>query len=133
MTQIATDPSQSERLKACGVDPKSADLVWMDDKPSPRLTLRTEIIEDNNPYIVAVCWSLSALIALFPMEINDEGLQTVFQLTPYPDELKWAAEYYDYTMDKYLCSQRDYNPIEACVKAIEYITQNGYKLNGIMH
>lgn len=27
MTQIATDPSQSARLIACGIDPKSADMM----------------------------------------------------------------------------------------------------------
>ena len=133
-TQIATTPEQSQRLTACGVDKDTADFYWCDfipDEPSlsmgeiPRNNDTGEVISDGD----LPAWSFSALLALLPMEVNEEGLQTVFHLTYYPDELKWAAEYYDYAMDKYLCSERDYTPIEACVKAIEYLTANGYTLN----
>ena len=138
--QIATDTSQSSRLIACGVNISSADM-YLEKSNIPPADYHLHTIAEgidhehwfkyrgNRDIIPA--WSLSALLALLSMEINEEGLQTVFQLTPYPDELKWAAEYYDYTMDKYLCSERDYNPIEALVKAIERLTQKGYKLNNI--
>ena len=128
--QIATTPEQSRRLIACGVNPDSADMFYtnyttkLNDKMPIVKTAPLEIRKDLIP-----AWSLSALLALFPMEVNEDGLHTVFHLIYYPDELKWAAEYYDYTMDKNLCSKRDYNPIEACVQVIEYLTANSFTLN----
>lgn len=133
--EIATNPEQSQHLIACGVDPKSADMVWMDDKPNnPRLALRTEIIEDGNPYIVTVAWSLSALLAMFPKEIYDK-----------------SDDMYYFSLAKEMAASDDYraaykpcwsegedliykcspSPIEACVQMIEWLVENGYKLNGV--
>lgn len=130
MIQIATDPDQSSRLIACGVDPKSADFVWMDDNP-PRLALRTEIIEDNNPYIVTVAWSLSALLALLPKEIYDCDDCYYFSLAK---ELvicdDYSAAYKPcWFKGEELIYKRDNCPIEACVQLIEWLTANNFKLN----
>lgn len=135
--QIATDPSQSARLIACGVDPKSADFVWMEDNPNPRLTLRTEIIEDSNPYIVAFAWSLSALIAMLPKIITcdaygciwleivwlyeENSIPTIRFFTP-PNENDDEPDQWEFT---------DENIIECAVQAVEWIKDNGYKLNEI--
>lgn len=127
MIQIATDPSQSARLIACGVDPEIADFVWMDDN-TPRLTLRTEIIEDNNPYIVAPAWSLSTLLALLPNRIlvDDAWYECQICLCSFGYEVRYHSDVFK---DPFGCLCK--NPIEGCVKAIEYLTQNGYKLNEI--
>ena len=122
--QIATTPEQSRRLIACGVNPDSADMCYVGGWSPVCAIPFSKCNKEDTP-----AWSLSALLELLPMEVNEEGLQTVFHLTCYPDELKWAAEYYDYAMDKHLCSERDYTPIVACVKAIEWLTANGYTLN----
>ena len=136
--QIATDPSQSARLIQCGVDPKSADFVWMDDKPNnPRLTLRTEIIEDSNPYIVAVGWSLGRILALSPkiiicdaygyiwLEIvwlyEENSIPTIRYFTP-PNENDDESDQWEFT---------DESIIECAVQAVEWIKDNGYKLNTI--
>lgn len=150
MTQIATNKEQSARLIACGVDPNTADMCYLYWDESGEQLSREEYLEifnesfldgrvelvpkdfgdyDHSYEIDSPAWSLSALLALLPIEVNEEGLQTVIHLTHYPDELKWAAEYYDYAMDMYLCSERDYTPIGACVKAIEWLTANNYNLN----
>lgn len=133
MTQIATDPSQSARLLDCGLDPKSADFVWMEDNP-PRLTLRTGIIEDNNPYIVAFGWSLSALLALLPMEIRKDGIDFAMILKSYPNEeecYRWCVDYYDLELELTAYYSEAPDPIEACVRIVEKLTDNGYKLNEI--
>ena len=135
--QIATDESQSARLIACGVDPKSADFVWMDDNPNPRLTLRTEIIEDSNPYIVGYGWSLGRLLAMLPkiiicdaygyiwLEIvwlyEENSIPTIRYFTP-PNENDDESDQWEFT---------DESIIECAVQAVEWIKDNGYKLNEI--
>lgn len=136
MIQIATDTSQSARLLDCGLDPKSADFVWMDDNP-PRLTLRTEIIEDSNLYIMGYGWSLSALLRLLPTEIKeDNGYYdeiVTYGLLIYPYMQGWQIDYQCCVDDECYCLKciHDTELIEACVRAIEYLSQNGYKLNMI--
>ena len=131
--EIATNPLQSARLKACGIDPKSADFVWMEGKPNPRLTLRTEIIEDSNPYIVAYGWSLSALLTLLPKVVYHDGDMYYLDLAqcfPLTDE--YAATYKPAWFEgDDLFLARDNSPIEACVQLIERLVENGYKLNEV--
>lgn len=133
MTQIATDPDQSSRLIACDVDPKSADFVWMDDKPNnPSLTLRTEIIEDNNPYILAFAWSLWALLALSPKEITDDNGDSYYLsiAQQFPLSYEYGVSYKPCWSDgDAIMRERDNCPIEACVQMIEWLVDNGYKLN----
>lgn len=133
--EIATNPSQSQRLIACGVDLKSAAFVWMENKPNnPRLTLRTEIIEDNNPYILAFAWSLSALLALLPMEIRKDGIDFTMELKPYPHDeecCRWCISYYDSELEATAYYSEAPDPIEACVQMTEWLVDNGCKLNEI--
>lgn len=125
---IATTPEQSKRLLDCGVDPESADFVWMDDNP-PRLTLRTEIIEDNNPYILAFGWSLSALLALLPKDLMWQGLY--YRLVMGPNEKGWEIEYNDLSVLNNLHRATADNLIECVVLMIEWLVKENYKLNEI--
>ncbi|MDE5886445.1 MAG: hypothetical protein K2H46_02535 [Muribaculaceae bacterium] len=127
--QIATDEGQSARLLACGVDPKSADFVWMEDKPNPRLTLRTEIIEDSNPYIVGYGWSLGRLLAMLPKDLMWQGLY--YRLVMGPNEYGWEVEYNDLSVLNNLHRVVAENLIEAVVRMIEWLTEEKYKLNEI--
>ena len=127
--QIATDPTQSQRLLACGVDPKSADFVWMEDKPNPRLTLRTEIIEDSNPYIVGYGWSLGRILAMLPKDLMWQGLY--YRLVMGPNENRWEIEYNDLSVLNNLHRVGAENLIEAVVRMVEWLTKYGYKLNNI--
>ena len=135
--QIATNPEQSQRLIACGVDPKCADFVWMEDKPNPRLTLRTEIIEDSNPYIVAFGWSMSALIAMLPTYLTSAmGNKYMLELSKLRMHNAWEVQWFNgrerwrtVDKDKKYHKLWDESPIEACVKAIEWLAANGYNFN----
>lgn len=136
--QIATTPEQSKRLIACRVDPKSADFVWMEDKPNnPRLTLRTEIIEDNNPYLVGYGWSLGRLLALLPPTIteNSDYYDEIcnYGLLIYPYMQGWQIDYQYCEDDECHCLKCIHGSdlIEACVKAIEWLTKEKFKLNEI--
>ena len=115
--QIATTPEQSKRIIACGVDPKSADFVWMEDEPNPRLTLRTKIIEDSNPYIVGYGWSLSALMDM----INEERVLVAYL----PKEKEWQVLAKINNVNHGCYSD---SPIESCVKMIEVMYKYGYNL-----
>ena len=134
---IATTPEQGKRILACGVDPKSADFVWMENKPNPRLTLRTEIIEDSNPYIVGYGWSLGRLLAILPKIIICDAYGYIWL------EIVWLYEENSIPTIRYFTqpNENDDEPdqweftdesiIECAVQAVEWIKDNGYKLNEI--
>lgn len=71
---IATSIDQSKHLIECGVDPRKGDFVWIDDKPDePRLTIKTDIIEEGNPYVITRAFSLSALLSIIPDTLKING------------------------------------------------------------
>ena len=128
---IATTQDQSQRLLRCGVSADTADMSWVvlsDDTETltaiPNLA-QSEVI--NYP-----AWSLSRLLELLPKRINDEynyqkyGFKIEYSLTF--NDAPWQITYKCGTLVKpgYFF---DKSPIEACVKAIEWLTENGYKLN----
>ncbi len=131
-TNIATDRSQSDRLLRCGVSADTADMSWVvlsDDTETltaiPNLA-QSEVI--NYP-----AWSLSALLGLLPKRIK-RGDCSDYTLSLSCDGCFWDLEY---TYARY-CGEddslvlfEDTDPIEACVKAIEWLTENNYKLNEI--
>ena len=68
-TNIATTREQSARLLQCGVDPETADMMF-----TPHNTLSAEPYKEtlkDRGYFPA--WSLSALLALLPKEIDIDG------------------------------------------------------------
>ncbi len=144
-TNIATTPSQSRRLQECGVDPETADMSWRtilcpsDNEPwsDPQLLVlpysaAKDIYHDD--YIKSA-WSLSALLGLLPKEIKvDESPYDEVQkygLLIYPFMGGWQIDY-QYCIDdechSLMCIYST-DIIEVCVKAIEWLTANNYKLN----
>lgn len=127
--QIATTPEQSARLVACGVDEASADMVWTTwNNDGEKLTQIS--VMDESAYEVSClnpipAWSLSALLALFP---NIEG--RYFSLTKeYPLPGGYSVAYLPWYTDGEIRYAFQDNPIEACVRKIEYLTSKGIKLN----
>lgn len=145
--QISTTPEQSRRLLACGVSADTADM-------SIRTIVEPMMCEDvawHNPRLLTLpyseakdiyrgdevtpAWSLSALLGLLPQEIKvDESPYDEIQrygLLIYPFMGGWQVDYQYCEDDEchcLICRHGD-NLIEACVKAIEWLTVNGYKLN----
>lgn len=135
-TNIATTKEQSARLLSAGVKPDTADM-----------TIRTiiepalcEYVAWHTPMLLTLpysdakdiykgdevlpAWSLSALLTkVLPHDISVDKYK-----------YKGATEY---EVGVYYTGHRDKtafnapDPIEACVQLIEWLMQNGYKLNEI--
>lgn len=130
MIQIATTPEQSARLIACGVDPKSADMVNIDgDKPNVRYSYTDMTAPNNEP-----AWSLSALLALLPKEIcnncDDPYYFSLAKEMASSDDYR-AAYKPCWFEGEDLIYKRSLSPIEACVQMIEWLVDSEYKLNEI--
>lgn len=132
--QIATTPEQSKRLLACGVDPKTADMVWLNRGRNPAYLTFNEGCNRAIPEVGDVpAWSLSALLALLPKDIYDDDDSYYFSLAKeYPLSNEYGAAYIPswYKGDA-LVRKHDDSPIEACVQIIEWLIPNKHQLNKI--
>lgn len=78
MSKIATDKEQYRQLTDSGLDPSSADMIWISGAPS-RLeviddyTKREEFDEYDTP-----AWSLSKLLRCLPLKIKVDGEECFF-------------------------------------------------------
>ena len=132
-TNIATTQDQSARLLRCGVSADTADMMF-----TPHNTLSIEpykhALKDIG-YIPA--WSLSALLSLLPTSIlSPMGNEYMLELSRLRMHNAWEVQWFNgrerfrtYDKQKVFHKLWDKSPIEACVKAIEWLTANGYKLN----
>ena len=139
-TNIVTTKDQSQRLLRCGVSAESADMMWSRlDKTrdhnlyavpwyTPRLPNR-KITDNDFP-----AWSLSAWLGLIPhvIEVYDDGDYYFSLAQEFPASEDYHAAYmYCWADDDVLVGKRSSCPIEACVQLIEWLKENGYKLNEI--
>lgn len=150
MTQIATNKDQSARLIACGLDPKSADMCYLYWNESGEQLSREEYLEIFNESFLdgrielvpkdfgdydhsyendSPAWSLLRLLSLLPKDLMWQGLY--YRLVMGPNEKGWEIEYNDLSVLNNLHRTTADNLIEAVVKMIEWLSQNGYKLNEI--
>lgn len=82
-------------------------------------------------------WSLSALLGLLPSSISSPlGNEYRLELSKLRMHNAWEVQWWynrsrftTYDKQKKFHKLWDKSPIEACVKAIEWLTSNGYKLN----
>ncbi len=130
---IATSPSQSQRLQACGVDPKTADMCWSKhfhlNLANKILQLRKPQYSDDSP-----AWSTSRLLELLPKKIKgNEYIDDYYFSIKYDHcckDFPWTIKYENSPLFKNKIFM-DKSLIEVCVKAIEWLTKEGYKLNKI--
>lgn len=121
--QIATDISQSQRLLSCGVDPKTADMVWLKAEP-PFLSLNRGCNRAIPEVGDVPAWSLSALLELLPPQFKPSCPEFDFCLQlRRTTNGKWGIAY-DHTFEAD-------SPIEACVKMLEVLAELCYPLNKI--
>lgn len=133
---IATTKEQSAQLLLNGVSADTADMFYTNYRNKSN---------DGIPYIGSIgirkdlipAWSLSALCGLLPQEIEvDESPYDEVQkygLLIYPFMGGWQVDYQYCEDDECHCLKcvHGADPIEACVKAIEWLAANGYKLNDV--
>lgn len=132
-TNIATTQDQSSRLLACGVSADTADMHW-DNKTLDEPFLDTGEVTDKRD---TPAWSLSRLLSLLPTSImsplgNEYMLELSKRRMHNVWEVQWVysrSRFTTYNKQKVFQKLWDKSPIEACVKAIEWLTNNGYKLN----
>lgn len=133
-TNIATDNLQSQRLLRCGVSADTADMTRYEDDSVPMMPWDWTTGSYGGTF---PAWTLSALLGLLPKEIKvDESPYDEvrkYGLLIYPFMGGWQVKYQDCedAEGDYLKRVHGAYPIEACVKAIEWLTSNGYKINEI--
>ena len=131
---IATTQDQSQRLLRCGVSADTADMI---ETRLGNLLNRTQDfpVDETKETLV---WSLSALLGLLPKEIDIDGYP--YRISIYfenPDEPVIGNQWCLYYRPKKHTekSRIDDVPmyahdlIECAVLIIEWLTDNGYKLN----
>lgn len=147
-TNIATTTSQSARLLQCGVLAETADMCYQfidecfNNTNNPICSTPKEQYATVSGYgfgdhriHITPAWSLSALLGLLPKEIKvDESPYDEVQkygLLIYPFMGGWQVDYQYCENDECHCLKCVHGTelIEACVKAIEWLTANNYKLN----
>lgn len=130
MRQIATTQNQSARLLQCGVSADTADMARYEDDRVPMMPWDWTTGSYGGTF---PAWSLSALLGLLPASITDgNDIYFQLQLTAYPHEedcYKWDLSYYSIEGEISLLYIEAPDPIEATVRMIEQLTNNGYKLN----
>lgn len=135
---IATSPSQSQRLKACWVDPKTADMYYGKATVPPAeyyLYAITDGINSKDWFLSRVnrdiipAYSLTRLLDLLPKDLTAKGLY--YRLVMGPNDKGWEIEYNDLSVTHNLHRVNADTPIECCVQMIEWLAKEGYKLNTI--
>ncbi|WP_289872846.1 hypothetical protein [uncultured Duncaniella sp.] len=124
MIQIATNSSQSARLKACGLNPSTADMTLSDGYDLSAICYHHGVFSDKDE----PAWSLSVLLAFLPnsVQIGDSSYEFQLCKCPFGYEVKYHTEGLS---DPFGCLCKE--PIEGCVSAIEWLKKIGCKLKEI--
>lgn len=124
-TNIATDSLQSQRLLRCGVPADTADMYISNYGELWAAPYKDNQRKNEKGFLPA--WSLSALMTkILPSNIRYKGHTSLLEITSsnwQSDEQIWEVAY-----DIDLGVEAP-DPIEACVRMVEQLTNNGYKLN----
>lgn len=124
---ISTTQEQSNRLLQCGVLADTADMLGIEPdygyECEPWSSMQGQ---DTRGYFPA--WSLSALLGLLPDIITYRGYQWGMFITKLSKDCV-CISYARWDNFNSTIGHLSGHVIEACVKAIEWLTANGYKLN----
>ena len=137
---ISTTREQSTRLLQCGVSAESADMYYQVPITLSQKQRGEDILLLKRPgktlyNIDTPAWSLSALISMIPskIEIDEDPCDEIqeYGLLIYPFMGGWQIDYQYCIDDECHCLKCIHSTdiIEVCVKAIEWLTANNYKLN----
>lgn len=137
--QIATTREQSDRLLKCGVPTYAADMTLSYCKGGFYELMATPFHYGCFNEEDAPAFSLGCLLGLLPTSLlGPTGNEYMLELSKLRMHCAWEVQWWNgrsrfttYDKEKKFHKLWDKSPIEACVKAIEWLTANGYKLNGI--
>lgn len=117
---IATTIEQSKRLLELGLDPKTADMVWVRYAAGGyRLeVLHRELFERIMETDIAA-WSLSALFDVMPKE-ETPYIQYLNEPPFDKEEYRWECGLYDFI------GSPGSSPIEAAFQMVCWLLENGY-------
>lgn len=118
----------------CGVSSDTADMARYKDDSVPMMPWDWTTGSYGGTF---PAWSLSALLGLLPTSIlSPLGNEYMLELSKRRMHRVWKVQwvynksrFVTYNKQKVFQKMWDKSPIEACVKAIEWLTNNGYKLN----
>lgn len=137
MSNIATTISQSRKLLELGLDPKTADMVWMCNKWL--YSIEDNILNKNDfNEQDTLAWSLSALLEVMPITITKSGMEYKLKVFPsglfstHSDTSKWTLQYcgrdYSYrSRDKYpiLVAVTQHDLIAAAYEMVCWLLEQG--------
>lgn len=124
-TNIATTQDQSQRLLRCGVSADTADMARYVDDSVPMMPWDWTMGSYGGTF---PAWSLSALLGLLPDIITYGGYQWGMFMTKLSKDCV-CISYARWDNFNSTIGHLSGDSIEVCVKAIEWLTENNYKLN----
>lgn len=136
----STDLEQAQRLLNCGVKESTADMSWRELIDRAKMTHETDgVTLCTLPYKEATliygedgitpAWSLSALLAMLPSCIQHGKTEYYLDFSPY-ENMGWGIGYFSTEGVRSIKGLvHPTYPIEACVRAIEWLCRNNYTLN----
>ena len=124
-TNITTTQDQSERLLRCGVSADTADMARYEDDSVPMMPWDWTTGSYGGTF---PAWSLSALLGLLPDIITYGGYQWGMFMTKLNKDCV-CISYARWDNFNSTIGHLSGDAIEACVKAIKWLTENNYKLN----
>lgn len=135
--RIATTREQSQRLLRCGVPADTADMCWYKAKSPNKEGYSWMLISENylkrrssDEFVPA--WSLSALLGLLPFKVHNGKYEYWLDIAPMDYGKQWSIGYYCTEKPRVIKGLTHTDSlIECAVQEIEWLTANGYKLNGI--
>ena len=134
---ICTSIEQSKHLLELGLDPKTADMVWMCNKWLYSIKdniLNQEQFSEQD----TLAWSLTALLEVMPITITKDGMEHKLKVFPsglfstHSDTSKWTLQYcgrdYSYrSRDKYpiLVAVTQHDLIDAAYEMVCWLLEQG--------
>lgn len=129
-----TSIEQSEKLLKLGVNPETADMHYPDyyfdgNANGPCNTSYKEQIENlihnfinPNTKRIVPCWSVGALLELIPTPVLSR-IDEEKEILWYCNTIHFGENYFSYD------GSYHNNAIDACIEVIEWLVNNGHKLN----
>ena len=128
-TNLSTTQEQSARLLRCGVSADTADMHIDDYGELWASPYKDNQRKDEKNFTPV--WSLSALLGLLPYKIHSGKYEYWLDIAPMDYGKQWSIGYYCTEKPRTIKGlTHTESLIECAVQEIEWLSANGYALNG---